>query len=970
MKSGSRNEDVSAAATTWTSVVTPVEGSVGRGLTSAAWGPGFVGRFTELAAIARCRDQVATGIPWLVAVEGEAGIGKTALVRQAVASGTDGLQVYWASCDQAEQDWPYGVLEQLLRRFPEDTPGLSDLADAITPTASPLMIGARLLALLAAASERAPIALVIDDLSCADQHSINALAFSLRRLFTESILILITTRSSDAFAPPPDHSVSPRSQDWQVLTRGTARVQRISLLGLTVDETAQLAASAGIDDLHAAAVRQLHRRTDGHPLHLRSLLSENSPDQLADVSQPLPVPTTLEAVVRHTIDALPHTARRLVEAVAVLDAPIPLAVAARLAEVPEPSSALDAALGSGLVEWQPSQPITPVRIHHPLQRDAIYAAITPVRRRALHTMAATLVSADDAWAHRAVAADVDSDLADQLAAEAHRLADTGRMHRAATFELWASGLVPRRDQYEQHLLAAANYLLLQDDDAGAQKLRKAIEGCAPSAGRDIVLGRLVAYAGEPVAAVEMLERARQTAVGEAMQIMAGTWLGLVRMMLSQASKATEALESVVNQLSAGLTRHRVVGLLSMAAGHTEGPLAGLDVIAKTHIPERAANVSLGDSHLLAWRGYMRVEAGQLQEGIDDLATLIARQGTHANLSVSPADYWQRGFAEYFLGRWDDALVAAEQTLIITEAQEQPLSYAPAHALAAIVHAQQGRVDQAAEHFEHSARHAASFPRLASTYKMVAQASMAQARADRPAMLDALRALQDPATIEPGNRLLHLLLWAPLFTEAVAHARDAQPSEVRLVRAAIRIFDRLAGRAPALTATSHLLHAHLAEILGQSEAMLSHYRAGVAVPADEGVHIPLHHAFLHHGLADRLLAMNDTRHHSEAALLLQSAHNNYARLGATPYIRRTAEELARLQPGARVNEAPTGLSSRILSEREYAVAHLAAEGLTNAEISRKLFISTKTVEYHLSHVYRKLHLTTRRELPSALTTDHH
>ncbi|MER7577763.1 helix-turn-helix transcriptional regulator [Streptomyces sp. NPDC126514] len=247
--------------------------------------------------------------------------------------------------------------------------------------------------------------------------------------------------------------------------------------------------------------------------------------------------------------------------------------------------------------------------------------------------------------------------------------------------------------------------------------------------------------------------------------------------------------------------------------------------------------------------------------------------------------------------------------------------------------------------------------------MVAQASLAQARGDRPAMLDALRVLQDPATIEPGNRLMHLLLWAPLLTEAVAHARDGvQPSQVRLVRAAVRMFDRLASTAPALSATYHLLHAHLAETEGQFEAMLSHYRAGVAVPSGEGVRLPLHHAFLQHGLAHRLLAGNDARHRSEAALLLQSAHDAYVRLGASPYARRTAEELTRLQPATRVSPAPADLPSHALSEREYAVAHLAAEGLTNAEISRKLFISAKTVEYHLSHVYRKLRLT-RRELPS-------
>ena len=184
-------------------------------------------------------------------------------------------------------------------------------------------------------------------------------------------------RETEASRGPAARPRAPAPQDWHALPRGAAPLLPLRLRGLSAEETAQVAAAAGAGALGRRALARLWEHTAGHPLYLRSLLAEAGPGALADPTRPLPVPSTLDALVRHTLDHLPADARRLTEALAVLDAPTPLALAAQLAGLPDAIAALETALAGGLVQWQPDEPTTPLRIHHPLQRDAVYHAIPP-----------------------------------------------------------------------------------------------------------------------------------------------------------------------------------------------------------------------------------------------------------------------------------------------------------------------------------------------------------------------------------------------------------------------------------------------------------------------------------------------------------------------------------------------------------------------------------------------------------------
>ncbi|WP_082526515.1 AAA family ATPase [Kitasatospora sp. MBT63] len=927
--------------------------SVGR----AGWRGGFVGRTDELAAIERCRAAAVAGVPWVVVVEGPSGIGKTALARRALEDRGDGLQVCWASCDATEKDLPYAALDQLLRRMPCDVPGLRELLRELTPDASPLAVGTDLLPLLAVAADSAPLALVLDDVSWADDHSRQALAFSLRRLWSEPVLIIATVRTGGALGPPVDGE-----HDWRSLWKGVQHLLPLHLGGLTEQDAGGLAREAGAPELSRAALRRLQERTGGHPLHLRTLLSEVPPPALMDLSHPLPVPSSLESVIGQTLRRLPHDARRLAEALAVLDLPAPLTTAGDLAGLTDPTSALAPLLTAGLVEWDPLQPTAPVRIRHRLQRDAVYHAISPSRRSSLHSAAVTLVAPDAAWSHRVAATTrTDPGLAARLDAEADRQAAHGLPGRAATLLLWAADLSTSRDQSEQRLLAAVMHLLTGQLHGRAAALRRAVEGCASSPRRDVILGSCACHVGDLDTAEHHLTRAAATATDPATAAVADLSLGVTRILRGDGVGAAAVLRPMVDQECSTVFARDALGMLAFAVGHTDGPVAGLDVLAPARLPAAAAVVPRTESHCLLYRGILRVLAGQLRAGGDDLTTLVTRQHSAGDVSVEPTPSAYAGLAHYFTGRWEEAVTRAEAAVLTADTDGSPWGLSMGHAAAALSYAQQGHRKQAESHLASCRQHATVFPWLNSLHPPVIAATLAQARGDRPAMIRALRAVEDPGVTAPGLLTVGPLLWAPLLVDAFTAGADPAPGDVERAGDALARIDRLVVHAPGLALTSHWLHGRIAVATGDVPAALAEYHAADRCTASDD-DIPLHRAFLHHDFARLLLSAAGSRNRRDAASHLEQAHRLFRVLGATPYLERVARDLADL--GATDGDGP-GRRLPDLTEREHAVARLAAQGLTNQEIARQLFLSPKTVEYHLGHVFTKLSLSTRRQLRTLL-----
>jgi len=199
---------------------------------------GFVGRGDELAAIASCAADAASGRPWVVWIEGEAGTGKTALLRQAVAALPSGFQLLRAEASEAASDVPFDLVGQL-----------GDVtATALFPAAM------ELLGLWGKASRARGVAVAVEDLHWADPESRRALFTAARRLREDRVLLLVTSRPGVADA-----------DGWDRLRLDSDRCLYVTPGPLTAGEVTELAASRDAS-LSAAAADRLLRHTGGHPL--------------------------------------------------------------------------------------------------------------------------------------------------------------------------------------------------------------------------------------------------------------------------------------------------------------------------------------------------------------------------------------------------------------------------------------------------------------------------------------------------------------------------------------------------------------------------------------------------------------------------------------------------------------------------------------------------------------------------------
>ncbi|MER7577802.1 AAA family ATPase [Streptomyces sp. NPDC126514] len=912
----------------------------------------FVGRETQLGALNACAGQAAEGMPSLIMVEGEAGIGKTALVRAAV-SGLDDFSCLWSTCDETEQDYQLGVLEQFVRQVPRGELREHELLLRVTEQSSPLEVGAQLLRLLGTLEERRPVALVVDDIQWIDEASMRVLRFLTRRWWTERLLLAVTRRTPPPGTPPGQEGPGIQ-HELERLVASAERATVVALGGFSRAEVHKLAQAVGVTGLSTEIADRLHAHTAGHPLYLRSLITEASVQDLADPQRSMPVPQSLAATVRQTLSRLDRDSRLLVESLAVLDTQVPLAVAAEVAGLPDAVQALGPALASGLVEWQPQAPSTPLRLRHKLQRDAVYEGIEPSRRKLLHAAAAKLSSASAYWAHRVAAtAQADDGLARELDGEAERNVAAGHNARAATLLLWACDLSTRPQDRQRRRLAAAVQLMQASDYQRGWSLETSLRQCAPSAMQSGVLGRLAFGRGDYGEAERLLRRAVEQAQSAGDTRTAAhvlSWLGGVYVALNRAADALPVLRRA---LDLGLPDPRFTGYTEymwvLASEWTDEALMTLREFNARHpeLPEAAEEVPLQDSLLLRARSIARGAMGHLHSATQDLSVLTKRQRDGAVGDARAADYFMVASHQYWAGMWEDALLNAERALGLA-ATNGPLSgRAPGHAVACMVAAGQGRWQAADDHCQASTEAAHRSGVFSdSIYPPMAAAVRAQAREDTEGMYRALKPIEDGPLI--GSVLSWRLIWLPLFAQGQIGVGELDQAQHTLHRT--RALD-----VPSLRVGLLWLEGLLAEGRHDPESAERCYREGVELPPAPD-DIPLHRAFIEHAYGRFLHARGTTRPATEHLL---SARRRYEQLGAVPFSLQVQRDL----PSAKAHVAsssPLGTLAE-LTERERAIAHLAARGLTNQEIAKELYVSAKTVEYHLSHVYAKLSLTSRRQL---------
>jgi len=893
----------------------------------------FVGRTAELARMAEVVARVEAGEPWLVAVEGDPGMGKTSLARRGLA-GAAGLRVLQARASLAEADLDFGIADQLFR-----TAGGALLTGGTGASTSSFAVGARLLEVAGEQLATGPLAIVIDDLQWVDRKSAEALTFMLRRLSVDPVLAIMIYRA------PGDHLDEPAQR---MLASVENRLQ-LTLGGLTADEVASLATVLRPGSLNDESVQELYERTGGHPLYLRTVLSEESgfdpraPGRLA-------LPRSLAAAIGERLASLPPDTRIILEMLSVLNLRIPLAQLGQAAEIESPSAAIEPAVASGLVDWSPEEPSCPVVIRHPLIRDAIYAGITATRRRVLHARAASVVTESASWEHRVAALDrPDEGLAAQLERLAGEEAADGRLALAATHLQWASDVSPGRADRERRLLTAALHLMLAEESRGLA-LREAVEAAAPSPLRSCVLGTMAFSSGQLAEAErqfsEALAQARDDPDGQPLAAMianrlAGTYTllgaGEQVMTFGRWALGTGCLDAA----AASQTRT----LIAIGASQVTGPHAALAELEQLDVDP--ARVGPADVDGLSFRGVFRLLAGDLDRAVTDLAASVKLARRGATLTLGLRAYFYLALAQYLAGAWDDVLLTAEQGFSAAGIHSRRYELPLLHLAAGCVPAGRGVADEAERHARLAEEAAASLDygqeRL---YAAMARALVCQAAGDYLGMADALGHWRDDAALD-GRSRVYAVLWRPLLIEGLVGSGQTEP--------AAAVLDQLRGRSSEvgyLRPGLAWLEGWLAEQRGAPEEARRIYADS---EESAGGHSPVYTArlLLAHG---RLLRRTGQRR--LAVERLRRANGLYRALRAEPFTARTEAELAACHlPGNPAKKQ----SVLALTSRETEVAHLVGKGMSNPEIAAELFISRKAVEYHLGNIYAKCGLQGRQEL---------
>jgi DNA-binding CsgD family transcriptional regulator len=909
----------------------------------------FVGRGPELAALAAALAAARAGDPQVVMVQGEAGIGKSSLISEFLGGQRD-LSAIAASGETAEAVLPYGVVQQLAAEAAAASPGvlagLELLLRGPGPAADPLAVGMELHVLIASLQGSQATAVVVEDLQWADLPSARALLFACRRLGTDRVLVLLTGRPE---------ATSQLGEGWTRFVRGDRHSSVLTLRGLDAGELGILCRRLGRAGLPGRTVGRLAAHTGGNPLLARALLDELTDDELRATGGSFRVPRSLAGLILPRLAALPWQARDLVVAASVLGERAALADAAAVAGTAEPAAALDRAERAGLLVEQDTSAGRAIAFPHLLIRQAVYHDLGSGRRRRLHLRAAAVVGGQEALAHRVAAADdPDAELAAELSAASAAAVDAGQLLLAARYLQQAAAVTVRGPDRDEHALSAFELLVRAADVAAADAARPVIEQLPASARRDTALGQFALLAARPGDADALLRAAwqahdpvHQPGVGGE----AALGLGMLATMSGAHAEAARWLDRALRSGTGSEPWYdaaRCIRSFALVLSGDAGRALGLF----GDLPARPAMVPAARTDALAFRGVARLCVGDLQAAAADLTLAVNRISAGIQVRFSgPALAFLAG-TEFRLGCWDDACGHAELAVALAGDGDRGYDLALVHSAAVPVAACRGDWVAADGHAQAAEQAARTFGGLAAILAASARGILGLARDDPEEVLQGTAlALGVPQTdhYDPS-----VSWWRP--AQVWALIRTGHLGQAEEILAAIEARAVRRGEGVALTQAAWL-RGSLAMAGGDLDQADQVLRAARCAPC--GQPLPFHHGLLdlQHGRC-----LSRLQRYGAAVDAVHAAHQLFSVLGAEPFVRACEAELA----GARLRTRAAGDSGLPgLTSQELRVARLVASGLSNREAAAQLYLSPKTVEYHLAHAFTKLGVRSRHQLTTRI-----
>ncbi|MFC7619003.1 AAA family ATPase [Microlunatus sp. GCM10028923] len=907
----------------------------------------LIGRGAEQRAVDALLTDAAVSRGGALLLTGEAGIGKTRLLEYASSRAT-AFQLLRVAGSETEQDLPFaglaGLLRPLLDRLdllPEPQAEALGIALSLRHggAVDRFAVCAGVLTLVTQAAEAGPVGLVVDDAHWVDRASAEAIAFTGRRLLADPVFVLAASRTADE---PP----------WSA-----GDLPRLRLAGLDDDAAAMLAAASAPAPLTTARRDRVIRLAGGNPLAIRELArdparADDRPDGI-----PLPVPAVVAETFGRRLSDLAAGDRSVLLLAAVADGDLAL-VARICAGEGLDLTALERAEAAGLVRATENE----VVFQHSLMRSAVYSAAAGAERRWAHRLvAAALPSGDEdrrAWQLSAATLGTAEPVAAGLAAVGRRAADRGAYAVAAGALARAARLSPRHEARADRFLQAAEAAWFAGDDRLAVELAEQAVQYDPSAASRAralgLAGLATARGGSLRQARDLLFRAadavRVQAPDEALVLYADA-VDLCFMLLDIAGARTAAdrLERLLAERGDG-TRDgadgdRAAAVASMAVGMAR-IVAGEPGAAMIRAGVARLSVLGGANDArLAWEVLGPLFLRESDGGRDLVAQAVDLRRRASAIGALPHLLWHLARDDATTDRWTRAEAGYGEAVALAREFGQDTELGAALAGLGWLLARLGRTEE-------SERHGAEALRLAETRDLhMATAWIRFARAElelslgrSEAAVESFRALD--TWLRDRGVLDVDLSPVPELVEGLT--RSGRTAEARAV-------------APDYLAA--------AERKGQpwSQARAIRVRALLAEPAElTGL---LARALALHGRTldrfeearTRLVVgqlLRRSRRRVAAREQLQSALTTFERLGAAVWAEAALTELN--ATGVTAHRRSLGPVLE-LTARELQIALLLADGRTTREAAAALFLSPKTVEYHLRHVYTKLGITSRAEL---------
>jgi DNA-binding CsgD family transcriptional regulator len=892
-------------------------------------------------------EAVRAGESRVLVVRGEPGVGKTALLDH-LAGRARGCRVVRAAGVQSEMELAFAGLHQLcapmldhLEAIP--VPQRDALRTAFGLSAGPVpdrfLVALAALSLLSEIAAEQPLVCVVDDEQWLDRASAQALGFVARRLEAEPVGLIFAARvPGDEVAGLPELAV-------EGLGEGDARALLDSVLTGPLD----------------ARVRdQIVAETRGNPLALLELPRGMTPVQLAGgfgLPGVIPLPGRIEESFRRQLDALPAGTRRLLQLAAAEPADDPVLVRRAAERLGISVQAAAPAVEAGLVEIGAR-----MRFWHPLVRSAAYRSASVQDRQVVHGALAEVTDPEAdpdrrAW-HRAHASTgPDEDVAAELEHSAGRAQARGGLAAAAAFLERAALLTPETGRRAQRLLAAAQ----AKRDAGAL---------------DAALGLLVAVEAGPLDALQ----------GAEVEHLRGQ-IALEQRRGNDAARLLLSAARHLEPLNPGLARETHLEALWEAA-MLDGPGDVGEAARAARAappgagPPRAVDVLLDAFALRLIEGHAAAAPAltraletvlTLDVGTDDVGRWLWLAGGRVSqiiaLELWDAESWHalasrqarfaRGagalvhlqFALNYLARTQilaGELAAAAQLIeedrLIAEATGNP----PVAHNAMMLAAWRGQEREASELIEATGPEATArgLGRLVS-FAAYARSVLYNGLGRYDAARDAARRAFE------RNHLGYGPLVVPELAEAAARTGD-----MKLVTAMLEWLSERTRVMPTDWALG--IEARTRALLSEGEAAESCYRVSIEQLGRTRVRAQLARGHLLYGEW-----LRRERRRSEAREQLRTAHEMLDAMGMEGFAERARRELLATGETARKRTVQATVE---LTAQEAQVARLARDGLSNPQIGARLFISTRTVQYHLGKVFAKLGISSRAQLEQVLPAD--